>query len=96
MASKAYKTFLPLFDRVLVKKLDPITKTASGILIPETAQAKVKQAIVLAHGPGIKHEAMFLKVGDKVMLPEFGGNNLKVEEEEVMLFRQNDFPGKFE
>jgi len=102
MASKAFKGFLPLFDRVLVQKLEPISKTASGLLIPESAQAKVRQATVLAHGPGVfnsqsgKMEEMIVKEGDVVMLPEFGGTGIKLGEEEYVLFRQSDFMGKFE
>ena len=101
-ASRAFKGFLPLFDRVLVQKLEPVSKTASGILIPEAAQVKVKQATVVAHGPGVFNkdtkamEEMVVNVGDKVMLPDFGGTTIKLEEEEFMLFRQTDFMGKFE
>jgi len=96
MASRAFKGFLPLFDRVLVQKLEPVTKTSTGIIIPETAQAKVKQATVMAHGPGQADRGMSVAVGDKVMLPDFGGVEIKLEEEKFMLFRQDDFMGKFE
>merc|ERR1712050_491197 len=96
MASRAFKDFLPLFDRVLVQKLEPVTKTSSGIIIPEAAQAKVKQATVMAHGPGQADRGMAMAVGDKVMLPDFGGVEIKLEEEKFMLFRQDDPIGKFE
>lgn len=101
-ASKAFKGFKPLFDRVLVQKNAAVTKTASGILIPEAAQAKVKTATVVAHGPGVVNqttgsiEPIVVSVGDNVMLPDFGGTAIKLGDDEFFLFRQNDFMGKFE
>lgn len=100
MASKAFKNFLPLFDRVLVKRLEPVTKTASGLYIPEAAQAKVKQAVVVAHGPGYKDKSgnpsLAVVTGNVVMLPDFGGVDIELEGEKLQLFRQSDFLGVFE
>merc|ERR1712179_712390 len=92
-ASKAFRGFLPFFDRVLVQKTEAITKTTSGLYIPEAAQAKVKTAKVVAHGPGVfnntsgQMEQMVIKEGDKVMLPDFGGHKIDLDGEEFMLFR---------
>ena len=102
MASKAFRGFIPLFDRVLVQKIEPVTKSKGGLYIPEAAQAKVNQAIVRAHGPGGFNQQTgeyvnHLEVGNKVLLPEFGGSEVKLQGEgEFMLFRQSDFLGKFD
>lgn len=97
----AFRGFKPLFDRVLVQRLAAETKTKGGVLIPERAQAKVLQATVMAHGPGTKNDKgdvmpTSVKVGDKVMLPEFGGTKIEFEKEEFFLFRDGDILGKFD
>lgn len=96
MASKAFRGFVPFFDRVLVQKSEAITKTASGILIPEKAQEKVSRATVVAHGSGLEDKPIVVAVGDQVLLPEFGGSKIKLEGEEFILFRNSEIIGKFE
>merc|ERR1711990_105080 len=96
MASRAFRGFVPFFDRVLVQKIEPVSKTASGLIIPDKAQAKVNQDMVMAHGEGQKDLPITVQVGDKVMLPEFGGAKLELEGDEFMLFRNSEFIGKFE
>ena len=71
------------------------TKTKGGLLIPEKAQAKTNEAVVVAVGPGARTEAgstvpMTIAVGDKVLLPEFGGNKIEVDGEEFQMFRETD------
>lgn len=56
-ASGALKRFLPLFDRVLVQRAEAAAKSKGGILIPEKAQAKVREAVVVAAGPGARNDA---------------------------------------
>lgn len=97
----AAKRILPLLDRILVRKFKPLDKTASGILIPEKAQEKITRAEVLAVGPGSEEYKMQLKVGDRVMLPSYGGQVVKfegaeMEGEEVMLFRESEVLAKLQ
>lgn len=96
MASKAFRGFVPFLDRVLVKKVEPVAKTASGLYIPDKAQQKVKTAEVMAHGAGLKDIPMNVAVGESVLLPEFGGTKLELDNEEFMIFRTADIVGKFE
>lgn len=90
-----------MFDRVLVERFAPELKTKSGIMIPEKAQGKVQQATVVAIGNGSRTEKgdvlpMSIKVGDKVLLPEYGGTKIIIEDQDYFLFRENDIMGKFE
>jgi len=99
--SGALKKFIPLFDRVLVQRLAAETKTKGGVLLPEKAQGKVLEATVMAVGPGTTTEsgaviAPSVKVGDQVLLPEYGGTKINVNDEEMFLFRDSDILGKFE
>lgn len=100
MAGKAFKKFLPLFDRVLVERLTPELKTKSGILLPEKTSGKIVRAKVIATGNGLRDEKgnvvpMNVKVGDDVLLPEYGGTKVLLEETEYHLFRDGDILGKF-
>jgi len=97
----ALKKFIPLFDRVLVQRLAAETKTKGGVLLPEKAQGKVLEATVVAVGPGTATEsgsviAPSVKVGDQVLLPEYGGTKININDEEMFLFRDSDILGKFE
>ena len=78
----------------------PMTKTASGIMLPEQSQAKNNEGEVLSVGPGGrdgegKMLPMSVSVGDKVLLPEYGGQLLKLDGEEYHLFRDTDILAKF-
>jgi len=93
------KRIVPLFDRVLVQRIAAETKSKGGILIPEKAQAKTLEATVVAVGPGARNEAgthlpMSVAVGDKVLLPEFGGSKVELEGAELHLFRETDIVAK--
>lgn len=97
----AFKRFLPLFDRVLVERLLPEVKTKGGIMIPEKSQGKVVQATVVACGPGARTESgsvlpLSVKVGDMVMLPEYGGTKVELEKKDYFLFRDSDILGKYQ
>ncbi|XP_074097553.1 10 kDa heat shock protein, mitochondrial [Cotesia typhae] len=97
----AIKRIIPLMDRVLVQRADAITKTKGGVLLPEN-QKKVLQATVIAVGPGSRNEQgqhipMSVNVGDKVLLPEYGGTKVTLEEDkELHLFRESDIVAKIE
>ena len=85
----------PLFDNVLIKPLEAETKTASGILLPDTAKEKPQIGLVMAIGPGIVNDAgklikMSVAVGQKVMYKKWGGNEVKVGTEEWLLVEQKD------
>ena len=86
------RKFIPLANRVLVKRAEVVTKTASGIYLPDSAQAKPNDAEIVAVGPGAKNNdgnliAMSVSVGDKVLLPEFGGTEIKLGDDTFHLFR---------
>uniref|UniRef100_A0A672STD9 10 kDa heat shock protein, mitochondrial n=1 Tax=Sinocyclocheilus grahami TaxID=75366 RepID=A0A672STD9_SINGR len=96
----AFRKFLPMFDRVLVERLAAETVTKGGIMIPEKAQAKVLQATVVAVGPGSTNKdgkvtPVCVKVGDKVMLPEYGGTKVFLDDKDYFLFRDGDILGKY-
>jgi len=95
------KKIMPLFDRVLVQRIAAETKTKGGILLPEKAQNKTLHATVMAVGPGMRNEAgahlpVAVQVGDKVLLPEFGGAKLEMEGAEFHIFREADIVAKLE
>lgn len=100
MASGALKRFLPMMDRVLVQRVEAATKTKGGILIPEKAQSKVLEGTVVAAGPGARSSdgktiPNSLAVGDRVLLPEFGGAKIELDDKEYTLFREVDIVAKF-
>ena len=85
----------PLFDNVLVRPLEAETKTASGILLPDSVKEKPQIGEVMAIGEGAfdqngKKIPMIVKVGQKVMYKKWGGNEVKVEGKEWMLVEQKD------
>ncbi|CAN7998363.1 unnamed protein product, partial [Ixodes pacificus] len=78
------KRLVPLLDRILVERFVPEAKTKGGIMIPEKAQAKVQSATVIAVGTGARTEAgqtipPAVKAGDKVLLPEYGGTKVEID-----------------
>ncbi|CAN0132183.1 unnamed protein product [Bubo scandiacus] len=99
-AGKAFRKFLPLFDRVLVERCAAETVTKGGIMIPEKAQGKVLQATVVAVGSGARGkngeiQPVSVKVGEKVLLPEYGGTKIVLEDKDYYLFRDGDILGKY-
>ncbi|XP_015601248.1 10 kDa heat shock protein, mitochondrial [Cephus cinctus] len=101
-AAAVAKRLIPLFDRVLIQKAEALSKTKGGIVIPEKAQSKVLQGTVVAVGPGSRndkgeHVPLSIKVGDTVLLPEYGGTKVQLEEnKEYHLFRESDILAKLE
>ena len=91
----------PLHDRVIVKRVEEERKTASGIVIPDSATEKPDQGEVKAVGPGKKDEngkviAMDLKVGDRVLFGKYSGQTVKVDGEELLVMREEDIMGVIE
>ena len=85
----------PLADRVIVKRLENETKTASGIYIPDNAAEKPDQGEVLAVGPGRTSEEgklvpLTVKVGDRVLFGRYGGQPVKVDNEELLVMKEVD------
>uniref|UniRef100_A0A098LY68 10 kDa heat shock protein, mitochondrial n=1 Tax=Hypsiglena sp. JMG-2014 TaxID=1550645 RepID=A0A098LY68_9SAUR len=99
-AGQAFKKFLPLFDRVLVERCAAETVTKGGIMLPEKSQGKVLQATVVAVGSGSKNkdgniQPVSVKVGEKVLLPEYGGTKLVLDDKDYFIFRDGDILGKY-
>ena len=95
-AIKSIRSIAPLLDRILVQRLKPEAKTATGIFLPETSVKELNEAKVLAVGPGAfdregKRVAPSVQPGDKVLIPQFGGSPVKVGEEELSLFREHEY-----
>ncbi|MCB1984747.1 MAG: co-chaperone GroES [Burkholderiales bacterium] len=91
----------PLHDRVIVKRLEEERKTASGIVIPDSATEKPDQGEILAVGKGKVAEdgsvrALEVKVGDKVLFGKYSGQAVKVEGEELLVMREEDIMGVIE
>ncbi len=85
---------VPLFDRVVLKQLVAEETTKSGIVLPGQAKEKPQQAEVIAVGPGGvvdgKEVTMQVKVGDQVIFSKYAGTEVKVDEEEYIIVKQND------
>ncbi|MBS4015406.1 MAG: co-chaperone GroES [Betaproteobacteria bacterium HGW-Betaproteobacteria-2] len=91
----------PLHDRVIVKRLEEVRTTASGIVIPDTATEKPDQGEIIAVGAGKKDEAgklipLDVKVGDKVLFGKYAGQSVKVDGEELLVMREEDLMGVIE
>lgn len=85
----------PLHDRVVIKRLEEEQKTSGGIVIPETAAEKPQRGEVKAVGNGKQLDngetrALDLKVGDTVLFGKFSGTELKVDDEDVLVMREDD------
>jgi len=90
--------FKPLHDRVVVSRFAEETKTAGGIIIPDTAQEKPSEGKIIAVGNGVRGEdgsvmPLDVKEGDHVLFGKFGGTEIKVDGEELMILRESDILG---
>jgi len=91
----------PLNDRLLVKRLEEITKTAGGIIIPDSAKEKPAEGEVIAVGPGKANDkgdrvALQVKVGDKVLFSKYGGTEVKLAGVDYLIMREDDIMGIIE
>ncbi|MFY9327073.1 MAG: co-chaperone GroES [Georgfuchsia sp.] len=91
----------PLHDRVIVKRIEDERKTASGIVIPDSAAEKPDQGEVLAVGSGKilddgKVRPIALKVGDRVLFGKYSGQAVKVDGDELLVMREEDIMGVVE
>ena len=99
VVSAVARRIAPLFDRVLIQRAAAERKTKGGLLIPETAQAKTNEGLVVAVGPGARADSglsipLTVAVGDRVLLPDLGGLKLEVDGEEFQMFRESDLVAK--
>ncbi len=94
MVSKS--TIKPLFDNVLVKPLEAVNTTASGIVLPDNAKEKPQIGEVMAIGQGVMDDgeivknSMIVKVGDKVMYKKWGADDVKVNGQDWLIIKQSD------
>jgi len=97
---KSIRALVPLLDRVLVQRFKAETKTATGIFLPTSATTSpLPEATVIAVGPGAPNKEGTIiptqvKAGDRVLLPGWGGNSIKVGEEEYYLFKDSEILAK--
>jgi chaperonin GroES len=83
----------PLSDRVLIQAAPAETKTASGIIIPDTAKEKPLQGTVIAVGPGLKDEPMTVKVNDNVLYGQYSGQEIKLDGKDYLIMKEADIYG---
>ena len=79
-----------LADRVLIEPLEAETKTASGIIIPDSAKEKPQKGNVVAVGPGTKENPVTVKVGNTVLYGKYSGTELKLENNDYLIMRERD------
>lgn len=90
--------FKPLGDRVLIEREEEVSKTASGIIIPDTAKEKPIRGKVIAAGDGARDNSghlipMNVKAGDKVVFGKWGGTEVKIGDTEYLIMRESDLMG---
>ncbi|MFT6075932.1 MAG: chaperonin GroES [Yoonia sp.] len=91
-------SFIPLHDRVLVRRIDGEEKTAGGLIIPENAKEKPQEGEVVSVGAGAKDDAgariaMDVKAGDKILFGKWSGTEIKINGEELMIMKESDILG---
>jgi chaperonin GroES len=95
----AFKTLRPLLNRVVIKKAEALQKTKGGIILTSNKEDKLNYGTVIACGPGKimedgKTRPTMVKVGDTVLLPEYGGSKvILADEEELFIYRDDDIMG---
>lgn len=93
--------FRPLHDRVLVRRVDQLEKTAGGIIIPDTAKEKPQEGEVIAAGAGIKGEdgkitPLDVKAGDRILFGKWSGTEVRVDGEDLLIMKESDILGIIE
>jgi chaperonin GroES len=93
--------FRPLHDRVVVRRVEEDTKTAGGIIIPDSAQEKPQQGEIVAVGDGARDDsgkliALDVKVGDVVLFGKWSGTEVKIDGEELLIMKESDIMGVLE
>jgi chaperonin GroES len=93
--------FRPLHDRVAVRRVEAETKSAGGIIIPDTAAEKPQQGEIIAAGPGARDETgklipLDVKKGDKVLFGKWSGTEVKIDGQELLIMKESDIMGILE
>lgn len=93
--------FRPLHDRVVVRRIDEESKTAGGIIIPDTAKEKPMQGEILSVGPGARDEkgnlvAMAVAAGDIVLFGKWSGTEVKIDGQDLLIMKESDILGVIE
>jgi chaperonin GroES len=93
--------FRPLHDRVLIRRLDGIEKTAGGIIIPDTAKEKPMEGEVISVGPGGRDDngkitPLDVKAGDMVLFGKWSGTEVKIDGDELLIMKESDIMGVIE
>jgi chaperonin GroES len=88
----------PLHNRILVERVGAEEKTASGIIIPDTAKEKPQEGKVIAAGPGLKDKAgkfipMDVKAGDRILFTKYGGTEVKLDGKDYLILKEDDVMG---
>ena len=88
----------PLQDRVLVKRIEEATQTASGLILPDSSKEKPSEGEVIAVGPGYLNQdgtyrALEVKIGDKVLFEKWGGTDVKIGEDELLIMKEEKILG---
>jgi chaperonin GroES len=85
----------PLYDRILIKRVDEEEKTAGGLFIPDTAKEKPQQGVVVSVGSGKIQEdgslrKLEVKAGDKILFSKYSGNDIKIDGTEHLILKEDD------
>ena len=93
--------FRPLHDRVVVRRVEQETKSAGGIIIPDTAKEKPQEGEVIAVGPGARDESgkltpLDVKIGDRILFGKWSGTEIKLSGEDLLILKESDVMGVIE
>jgi chaperonin GroES len=93
--------FRPLHDRVVIRRVTPLEKSAGGIIIPDTVKDKPMEGEVIAAGPGARNEqgalvALEVKAGDRVLFGKWSGTEVKLDGEDLLIMKESDLLGVIE
>ncbi|MDR3450073.1 MAG: co-chaperone GroES [Alphaproteobacteria bacterium] len=93
--------FRPLHDRVVVRRLEGDTKTAGGIIIPDTAKEKPQEGEIIAVGAGARDESgkivpLDVKSGDRILFGKWSGTEVKIDGEDLLIMKESDIMGVIE
>jgi chaperonin GroES len=93
--------FRPLHDRVVVRRITPLEKSAGGIIIPDTVKEKPMEGEVVATGPGARNEQgavvpLAVQDGDRVLFGKWSGTEVKIDGEELLIMKESELMGVIE
>jgi chaperonin GroES len=93
--------FRPLHDRVVVRRIEGVERTAGGIIIPDTAKEKPQEGEIIAVGAGARDEsgkivALDVKVGDRILFGKWSGTEVKIDGEDLLIMKESDVMGVIE